>query len=53
MIDQESNYGGYITNVIGGAFMPDMNQFGQVAYSHYEKGASVKQIYLIQFVNIH
>ena len=39
MIDQESNYGGYITNVIGGAFMPDMNQFGQVAYSHYEKGA--------------
>ena len=39
MIDEESNKGGYITNVMGGAFMPDINQFGQVVYSHYENGS--------------
>ena len=39
MIDEETMEGGYITNVMGGAFMPDMNQFGQVVYSHYENGS--------------
>ena len=39
MIDEETMEGGYITNVMGGAFMPDINQFGQVVYSHYENGS--------------
>jgi hypothetical protein len=39
MIDKETMNGGYITNVMGGAFMPDVNQFGQVVYSHYENGS--------------
>ncbi len=39
MIDKETMNGGYITNVMGGAFMPDVNKFGQVVYSHYENGS--------------
>ena len=39
MIDKETMNGGYITNVMGGAFMSDVNQFGQVVYSHYENGS--------------
>lgn len=29
---------GYITNVLGGAFMPDASQSGQIVYAVYEKG---------------
>ena len=39
MIDEETMKGGYVTNVMGGAFMPDINQFGQIAYSHYENAS--------------
>ena len=36
VIDENTMTGGYITNVMGGAFMPTVNAFGQVAYSLYE-----------------
>ena len=39
MIDEETMNGGYVTNVMGGAFMPDINQFGQIVYSHYENAS--------------
>ena len=39
MINEQTKNGGYITNVMGGAFMPEMNRFGQVVYSHYENGS--------------
>ncbi len=39
VIDENTMTGGYITNVMGGAFMPNVNAFGQVAYSLYENGS--------------
>jgi len=33
-----SNKKGYITNVTGGAFMPDINKKGQILYSLYKQG---------------
>jgi len=39
VIDEKTMTGGYITNVMGGAFMPAVNAFGQVAYSLYENGS--------------
>ena len=39
VIDENTMTGGYITNVMGGAFMPTVNAFGQVAYSLYENGS--------------
>lgn len=37
-INEENGKQGYITNVSGGAFMPDINSKGQVVYSIYENG---------------
>ncbi|HJL78550.1 MAG TPA: hypothetical protein QF355_04560, partial [Candidatus Marinimicrobia bacterium] len=37
-IDEESGRQGYITNVTGGAFMPDVNANGEILYSLYENG---------------
>ena len=34
----DSQTQGYLTNVVGGAFMPDMHESGKIAYSLYEKG---------------
>ncbi len=34
----DNNKQGYITNLKGGAFMPDFHKNGKIAYSHYEKG---------------
>ncbi len=34
----ENNQQGYCTNVLGGAFMPDVNQNGQIVYSLYKNG---------------
>ena len=39
VIDEKTMTGGYITNVMGGAFMPAVNASGQVAYSLYENGS--------------
>ena len=39
VIDEKTMTGGYITNVMGGAFMPAANTFGQVAYSLYDDGS--------------
>lgn len=41
---------GFITNVIGGAFMPNMNQKGQVLYSLYEDGGY--KIALLDSINM-
>ena len=37
-IDEESGGQGYITNVTGGAFMPDVNANGEILFSLYENG---------------
>jgi hypothetical protein len=29
---------GYLTNVLGGAFMPDIHESGKIAYSLYQNG---------------
>ena len=34
----DSQVQGYLTNVVGGAFMPDIHESGKIAYSLYEKG---------------
>ena len=34
----DSQTQGYLTNVVGGAFMPDIHESGKIAYSLYEKG---------------
>ena len=39
VIDEKTMTGGYITNVMGGAFMPAVNTSGQVAYSLYDDGS--------------
>ena len=39
VIDEKTMTGGYITNVMGGAFMPAVNITGQVVYSLYENGS--------------
>ena len=38
MMDQNTGKQGYITNVTGGAFMPDVGNDGQILYSLYENG---------------
>jgi hypothetical protein len=37
-LDQRTGRQGYITNVLGGAFMPSVNARGQVLYALYEDG---------------
>ncbi len=37
-IDEDKGGQGYITNVTGGAFMPDVNSNGEILYSLYENG---------------
>ncbi len=37
--NSKKNIEGYITNVTGGAFMPDISQSGKIIYSLYENGA--------------
>ena len=39
--DKNSNKSGYITNVIGGAFMPDFSKEGNLLFSQYENGQYV------------
>jgi hypothetical protein len=39
MIDEEYGTQGFLTNVLGGAFMPNINQEGQILYSLYDNGA--------------
>ena len=39
MKDINKNIEGYITNVTGGAFMPDISQTGEILYSLYDDGA--------------
>ena len=39
VIDEKTMTGGYITNVMGGAFMPSVNTSGQVEYSLYDDGS--------------
>lgn len=52
MMDKETMSGGYVTNVMGGAFMPDINQFGQVVYSHFENGSyKIAIIDTLNFIN--
>tara|TARA_B100000073_G_scaffold136449_1_gene111966 strand:- start:4234 stop:7182 length:2949 start_codon:yes stop_codon:yes gene_type:complete len=38
IINRDSNAEGYITNVTGGAFMPDISKDGRILYSLYEDG---------------
>lgn len=38
MVDEDSGDKGYITNVTGGAFMPDISKDGDILYSLYEDG---------------
>ncbi len=42
----DSNKTGYITNVLGGAFMPDISNKGEVLYSQYKNGQ-----YVISYLN--
>jgi len=39
LIDEKNKKQGYVTNVLGGAFMPNMNQNGRLIYSLYHDGA--------------
>ncbi len=51
-IDPGSEKQGYITNVIGGAFMPDVNRDGQIVYSLYENGGyKIALLDSLQFVD--
>ena len=43
---KDSNKTGYITNVRGGAFMPDISLDGQILYSQYKNGK-----YVISYLN--
>ena len=38
MIDSKDTLQGYVTNVTGGAFMPDIAQDGRILFSSYNKG---------------
>ena len=44
--DKNSNKSGYITNVIGGAFMPDVSKEGNLLFSQYINGQ-----YVISFLD--
>ena len=39
LIDEKNKKQGYVTNVLGGAFMPDMSDNGRLVYSLYNDGA--------------
>ena len=38
-IDSKNKKQGYVTNVYGGAFMPNINKYGKVLYSIYDNGS--------------
>jgi len=50
MINNADSTQGFITNVLGGAFMPNMNHKGQILYSLYDNGGY--KIALLDSINL-